>query len=114
MGAAVSSNTALKQAISASVGEYGLPRNPKKWKVSHVATWLQQNEMGQLAPAMEEYGVDGQVLLDFEEEDFKEIAKFAPVRRKLMRHVNLLKQRAAEDPGKLHHEHTRMLCDARS
>jgi hypothetical protein len=103
MGAGASSEYALRNAVLSSVGAHTTAYNPpcgfsdpKTWRMAHVGQWLKHLEMGTLIPTFESHGIDGQILLeDMEETDFDELVPFKPLRRKLKRCVQELKDQAA-------------------
>lgn len=53
MGAAASSEAALRSAVAIALYPPAdgkrLPRNPRKWKISHVSQWLRQQVWGNIA-----------------------------------------------------------------
>jgi hypothetical protein len=72
MGAAASSEAALKKTLLAALGPASsntytrLPRNPRRWTVQQVAVWLREIEMPALVSTMtdSENNIDGLMLLD--------------------------------------------------
>ncbi len=103
MGAGASSERALHHAILATVGSETSPNSaqinlihPRSWKIAHVSQWLRQHEMTSLVATFENHGIDGQVLLDdIEEPDFDDLVPFRPLRRKLKRCVEQLREQSS-------------------
>jgi hypothetical protein len=105
MGAAASSEAALKKTLLAALGPASsntytrLPRNPRRWTVQQVAVWLREIEMPALVSTMAENNIDGLMLLDDgNEDDIGALVPFPPLRRKLMRNISALKQQADAAP----------------
>ena len=69
MGAAASSQAALRQTLAAALGPGSqagysrLPRDPRLWTMKQVGAWLREMEMPSVAATMAEHNVDGQMLL---------------------------------------------------
>jgi hypothetical protein len=106
MGAAASSEAALKKTLvaalgPASSGSFGrLPRDPRAWTVQQVGIWLRELEMPGLVKTMEQNSIDGRMLLDdCSDEDIAMLVQFAPLRRKLTRSISSLRQQSAELQG---------------
>ena len=90
MGAAASSEAALRAAVDTAINPpaHGkrLPRDARRWKISHVSLWLRQNELHALVDVFKNHCIDGQMLLeDCRDEDFDSIIPFVPLRRKFRR-----------------------------
>ena len=103
MGAAASSEAALKRTLIAALGPGSsstyarLPRDPRKWNVQQVGVWLRAEEMPALVRTMEHNNVDGRMLLDdCSDEDIANLAPFPPLRRKLARSIDSLRLQSAE------------------
>ena len=101
MGAAASSEAALKRTLIVALGpgaSYGrLPQNPRQWTKEQCAIWLRQQEMGKVADIMLANDITGEMLLDeANEQDIAALVTFPPLRRKLMRGVAELRQRATD------------------
>ena len=106
MGAAASSEAALKRTLIAALGPGSsstyarLPRDPRKWNVQQVGIWLREQEMPALVRTMESNNVDGRMLLDdCSDEDIANLVPFPPLRRKLTRSIDSLRQQSAEVQG---------------
>ena len=95
MGAAASSEAALRAAVATAINPpaHGkrLPRDARRWKISHVSLWLRQNELHALVDVFKNHCIDGQMLLeDCRDEDFDSIIPFVPLRRKFRRCLEAL------------------------
>ena len=105
MGSGVSSEAALRAAVSTAIntpsGRRRRPHDPRKWKISHVSTWLQEQELHALVDTFKDHCVDGQMLLDdCREEDFAVLISFPPLRRKFKRcHEELARCASAYGAG---------------
>jgi len=105
MGAAASSEAALKRTLIVALGpgaSYGrLPQNPRRWTKEQCAMWVREQEMSKVADLLLANDITGEMLLDeANEQDIAALVIFPPLRRKLMRGVAELRLRARDVSAK--------------
>ena len=101
MGAAASSEAAIKKTLIVAFGPAAsyarLPSNPRQWTKEQVAVWLREKEMPRVADELLANDITGEMLIDeANERDIVELVGFLPLRRKLVRSIGELRQRASD------------------